>query len=376
MGYLSNNELTKLSDAIINTVGYNPALRTVFLSSINRAFTNLLQVYAANEKIQLDLDLPILNDTLRLTDGSVPFQFWLTKAGQYVQPFPDANKIVQEALAKIENKSIKSIPITNIDSPTAATVNKIIEEKVVQQNDMLTFSFLEAGVKAGSGVARLRVVKYENNVPVQGAGGNVTFSGTGWLLTKELLITNHHVINARQDTEADASDADLKLQAANTSVDFDFNSDNMVPNTVYSKNLEAFNEELDFAIIRLKTPLDKVPSARFPQEILVAANSIPVNIIQHPFGHSKKVAIRNNHIFKTAYPKVFYFTDTEKGSSGSPVFDDSWKIIALHRASQLVEDVSYQGKSTGWVNEGIQLKAIFEWLKTEHALLYAEITTG
>ncbi len=376
MGYLSNNELTKLSDAIINTVGYDPALRTVFLSSINRAFTNLLQVYTANEKIQLDLDLPILNDTIRLTDGSVPFQFWLTKVGQYVQPFADANKIVQEALAKIENKSIKSIPITNNNSPTAATVNKIIEEKVIQQNDMLTFSFLEAGVKAGSGVARLRVVKYQNNLPVQGAGGNVTFSGTGWLLTKELLITNHHVINAREDAEADASDADIRLQGANTSVDFDFNSDNMVPVTVYSKSLEAFNEELDFAILRLKVPLDRVPSARFPQEILVAADSIPVNIIQHPFGHSKKVALRNNHIFKTAYPKVFYFTDTEKGSSGSPVFDDSWKIIALHRASQLVEDVSYQGKSTGWVNEGIQLKAIFEWLKAEHALLYAEITTG
>jgi hypothetical protein len=312
-----------------------------------------------------------------LTDGSIPIQFWLSKAGQYVQPFPEPNKIVQEALAKIENRAIKSLPVTDFRSPTVATVDKILKEKAIHQNDMLTFSFLEGGVRAGNGVARLRVIQYKNSLPVQGAGGNVTFSGTGWLLTKELLITNHHVINARDETESNAGKDDLNLQGAHTSADFDFNADNMQPVTVLTKSLEAFNEELDFAILRLKTPLDRIPAARFPHEIhSVTANPLPVNIIQHPFGHSKKVAIRNNHIFKTDFPRVFYFTDTEKGSSGSPVFDDNWRIIALHRASQLVEDVNYQGKSTGWVNEGIQLKAIYEWLKTEHALLYTEISTG
>lgn len=377
MEYLSIDESVKLSDAIINTVGYDSALRKVLLSGINRGFINLLQVYNANEKIQLDLDLHRLNNTERLTDGSVPFQSWLTKAGQYVQPFPDANKIIQEALAKIENRSIKSHPVANIGSPSLATVNKIIKEKVIHQNDMLSFSFLEGGVRAGNAVARLRVIKYINGSPVQGAGGNVTFSGTGWLLSKELLITNHHVINARDETEPDAAISDLNLQGAYMCADFDFNADNMVPVTVYMKSLEAFNEELDFAILRLKEPLNRIPPARFPHEIPpIAADPLPVNIIQHPFGHAKKVAIRNNHIFKTEYPRVFYFTDTEKGSSGSPVFDDSWRIIALHRASQLVEDVNYQGKSTGWVNEGIQLKAIFEWLKTQHASLYGEITTG
>jgi len=378
MAYLSGDELIDLSNAILDAVGYSDAIRRVFLSEVNKPFKNLLFAAPHNEKAQLDLDLAKLNDTPRLTDGSVPFYAWLARAAQYVQQIPNANKIVQEALAKIEGVAVKTAPVEPIKSPSAAVVGKIIQEKIIQQNDMVSFSFLEAGLQAGNGVIRLKVPRFDNGTPSkQPDGSPMIFSGTGWLLTKQLLITNHHVINARGENEPNASESDFYKQAESTAAEFDFNSDNMIPKTVAVSKLEIADENLDFAILRLKDVMPRIPPARFPQEIFaVPSNPQVVNIIQHPFGHSKKVAFRNNHIFETVFPKVFYFTDTEKGSSGSPVFNDNWQVVALHRASKLVKDVNYQGKSTGWINEGIQLKAIFDFLKANKKDIADEITNG
>jgi endonuclease G len=64
------------------------------------------------------------------------------------------------------------------------------------------------------------------------------------------------------------------------------------------------------------------------------------NIIQHPMGQGKKLAIRGNYFHEL--PKdaldanltqnsLYYGTDTLRGSSGSPVCTDDWYVVALHR---------------------------------------------
>jgi endonuclease G len=378
MTYLTTPERNQLSDAIINTVGYTPAIRKIFLADINSKFRSRLSS-DVNEQTQLDLDLVELNKTERLVDGTIPFQSWLQTAARYLQPYPAEIKIVQEAQAAIEGKSTKAAPIANTAAPSLVAANNIVKEKIIHQNDMVEFSFLEAGFKAGVGVARLLVPRFDNGAPIQGAGGAQSlFGGTGWMLTNQLIITNHHVINARSDNEPDASDGDFNLQGSKTIVEFDYNIDEVDGIRFPSVKLEAADQQLDYAIIRLKEPVkDRMRPARFAQEIFVTENNPqPVNIIQHPFGHAKKIAFRNNHIFESKFPTVRYFTDTEKGSSGSPVFNDKWQVVALHRASQLVENVTYQGKSTGWINEGIQLKAIFDHLSANFKALSIEISNG
>lgn len=374
MGYLSFNDLKKIGEEILRTIGYESDIRKIFLSDIMIAFRTLMS-RSNNERSQLDLDLNKLNDTERLTDGSIPFQSWLSRAEQYVQADPEASEIIQQALALIGTSSLKAAPVQNVAAPSRETMIKIVKEKVIFQNDLLSYSFLEAGVHAGKGIVRLKVPRYENGAAsVLNAGGQTFYSGTGWLLTRALLITNHHVINARNEHEPNAIYTDLELQCEHSSAEFDFNSDNMIPRTLFIEKLEVMNEDLDFAILRLRTAADCIPPGRFPNEVNIGLEGpTVVNIIQHPFGHSKKIAIRNNHIYKTDYPKLFYFTDTEKGSSGSPVFNDRWLVIALHRASKPIKDVSYQGKTTGWVNEGVQLKAIFDWLKTNCKTISDEV---
>jgi V8-like Glu-specific endopeptidase len=374
MTYLSPNELTKLADAILNSIGYSTSIRTIFLKDVNPQFRRLMAIDNL-EMIQLDLDLQRLNDDQKLTDGSVPFYSWLQRALRYVQPFPAAFDLVQHALAAVEGKTIKAPPIINVQPPSQTTVNNIIREKIIHQNDMVSYAWLEAGYKAGISVARLMVPRIENGQVVKRIDGSkLLYSGTGWLITKELLITNQHVINARNDNEPDALPADFALQGEQTIVDFDFNADESEGIAVCSSKTEAADKQLDYAIIRLKKPVDRLIPARLLQQISVSlVEPQPVNIIQHPLGHAKKVAFRNNHIFESVDSRVRYFTDTEKGSSGSPVFNDNWQVIALHRASQLVDNVNYQGKNTGWVNEGVPLIAIFDHLKANFNSLYTEI---
>ena len=68
-----------------------------------------------------------------------------------------------------------------------------------------------------------------------------------------------------------------------------------------------------------------------------------INIIQHPAGRPKEIAFRNNRLVKLVDDDVMtYSTDTDRGSSGSPVLNDQWELVGLHRAS--VEATDDQGR--------------------------------
>jgi len=59
-----------------------------------------------------------------------------------------------------------------------------------------------------------------------------------------------------------------------------------------------------------------------------------VNIIQHPNGEPKQLVLRNNEIVDTPDRFLTYKTDTSPGSSGSPVYNDQWEVVALHHAGK------------------------------------------
>lgn len=86
-----------------------------------------------------------------------------------------------------------------------------------------------------------------------------------------------------------------------------------------------------------------------------------VNIIQHPHGREKQIALYHNVVQFVGSGRVQYLTDTEPGSSGSPVFNSQWEVVALHHAGG---DLPEPG--TGRVvyrNEGIAVGRVLEGLK-------------
>jgi V8-like Glu-specific endopeptidase len=119
---------------------------------------------------------------------------------------------------------------------------------------------------------------------------------------------------------------------------------------------------------------ERPPLVINPAPIELAATSyLPVNIIQHPRGEPKRVAFRNNLVTAADAQLIRYFTDTDFGSSGSPVCGDDWRVVALHRGAKYTSGVSYQGKDTAYVNFGSQIQAIIDDVRTGNPPLHLEI---
>jgi V8-like Glu-specific endopeptidase len=371
MNLLPDPEADNIIDIISTTIGYSSSVRKILLGGINSHFKALMDS-DDNDFFQLSLDVQRLNRTPKLTDGTVPFIYWLEKAARLVKPFPYASEIIQVALSHILQQ-FTSVQPDDVTPPTANDIGNMQLEKVVHQNDMVSYAFLESGFIAGKSVTRAKVPRYDDGVLTTSNGEPSIYLGTGWLLTENLVITNYHVINARDPNQPLAKKSDFLEQAIHTIIEFDYNADNKPGKSFNITGLEAADQTLDYAILRYEST-ERKPLSLLPNVITIPQNNTPaVNIIQHPSGFAKKVALRNNHIYDCVFPRVRYFTDTEGGSSGSPVFNDNWQVIALHRASRLVDNVSYMGKKTAWVNEGTQLSAIFDHLEKNYKSLFIEI---
>jgi endonuclease G len=100
-----------------------------------------------------------------------------------------------------------------------------------------------------------------------------------------------------------------------------------------------------------------------------------VTIIQHPGGGPKQISIRSSRIVslpKKAIPNVnldhfiHYLTDTEPGSSGAPVVNDQWQVIALHhKAVPAPRMRGASDKPAVYIgNEGVRISAIYKMLET------------
>lgn len=208
-------------------------------------------------------------------------------------------------------------------------------------------------------VALIRVPRYEQGQQVTVGGGPWVAKGTAWLLAPDFAITNHHVINARLDSEADPDAADFRLQAERAALWFDLDAPEADGLRVEAKRLVAESKPLDYALLELASPADR-PVPRLAPSIveLDSTSRMAVNIVQHPRGEPKRVAFRNNLVTAADATTIRYFADTDQGSSGSPVCDDRWRVVAIHRGARHVSGVQFQGKDEAFVNFGSQIQAV------------------
>lgn len=374
MNYLNEDLIEQIVDSVGGNLEYDRNLRKIFWSGINPQF-KAMQGVSDQDLIQLQLDLAALNRSGRLADGTIPFEAWLAKAIRHLRIYPQALKVLEEAAEIIRFRDGTEVKVDIVKFPSEIQIEKIELEKTIHQDDMVSFLFLENGYHVGNAVARIKVTRYEGNeVKLLPGKDPCIYLGTGWLLSESLLITNHHVINARSNDEPNANLDEFQRQGASTVAEFDYNTNEQMGINVPVDKLLAYNDKLDYAIFRIPVQANRRPIEVFSEEIILKKdNSIMVNIIQHPLGYAKKVALRNNHIYDASYPRIRYFTDTEAGSSGSPVLNDSWQAIGIHRAHSLVNNVKYLGKETAYINEGTQMGAILADLKDRYDEIWNEI---
>jgi endonuclease G len=213
--------------------------------------------------------------------------------------------------------------------------------------DFLEMVALEKARVAGHAVGRL-------------VSGNDAI-GTCFMISPELLITNHHVIQ-------DATFAKTCEVEFNVEVDARGRSR---PVTRFALAPEKFCEtdrrtHMDFTVLALG---DRISGSRTVANlgfcrITADANKHAlgdfVNIIQHPGGEHKQVVMRENLLVHRGRNVLLYNADTNGGSSGAPVFNDDWRVVALHHFAGTSSTIRLENgvELPDTVNEGIRASRI------------------
>ena len=168
-----------------------------------------------------------------------------------------------------------------------------------------------------------------------------TGQGTGFLVGRDLVITNHHVLASFINKDRQPSELCCRFGYHITAAALP--PQRGVAYTLADDWLVASSpiDELDYAIVRLghAVPTAADVASRPPLKPVTHTfeTGEAVFIIQHPKAAPLKLS--SGGLVKAESRRVFYLANTLKGSSGSPCFDGNWDLIALHRSGEDVANV-------------------------------------
>ena len=86
-----------------------------------------------------------------------------------------------------------------------------------------------------------------------------------------------------------------------------------------------------------------------------------VVIIQHAGGGQKQIALSHNLVAFVSDRRLQYLTDTLEGSSGSPVFDVTWSVVALHFGGGSIREPDTSG--VVFRNQGTLINRVIDGLQ-------------
>jgi V8-like Glu-specific endopeptidase len=245
------------------------------------------------------------------------------------------------------------LPIEETPIPTNA-------EKWVGENTFLNIAFLQRGLDVARAVA-LVVVRNDSEATIK----EHEWSGTGFLVGQRLFLTNHHVLPTN-------SLLPTTIFRFNFQTTFDGRAESTTDYHARPGGIFFTHPDMDCTLIELAgdpgnhwgwLPLDSNAS------VVVGER---VNIIQHPAGLPKRISMQNNFVDFVDHKVIRYQTATDDGSSGSPVFNDSWQLVAVHHGGKIIFNQSHFRA----LNEGIRASALLPILPQHLRDLLGKNATG
>jgi|GEM_PF-642300 len=199
-------------------------------------------------------------------------------------------------------------------------------ERVINQPNFMGAWFFKVGLERCKSVCC-----------IQSRGQRI---GTGWMMGQGLLITNAHVLSSESDARTAVAEFEYEEEP----------NGSMASSVIFELDPEKFFvsspvADLDYAVVAVR-PMSKTGNRsleEFGYLRLIAQTGKALlgewlNIIQHPDGRPKSVAMRDNQFIAMLDKYLHYETDTQPGSSGSPVLNDQWEVVCLHHAGVAKRD--------------------------------------
>lgn len=274
-----------------------------------------------------------------------------------------------------DRKPIENEPPERITTRLAVAESQGLNtlERIIACSDLMPVNYLEKGMDAARAVGRIH--KRDSQL------GNLLDYATGFLISPHLLLTNQHVFGSPD--EARLSEVEFNYQRNKDGVWIGSEFFALQPDTFFFTD-----DQLDFTVVAVAQTARQSgkPLADFgwltlnPQIGKVSPGEY-LTIIQHPSGGDKQIALRENQLLKIDTHTLWYRTDTSPGSSGSPVFNDVWQVVALHHSGVPEKDANgnyltldgkpYEGplheSKIKWIaNEGIRISRIVASLQATY----------
>jgi len=290
----------------------------------------------------------------KLTVGSIPFASAAYNSWHQILHHAKHNRGVEALLALArdefpENEQLRLLAAGQVSAfldggsfawQGPANGRSLLEQAISGKSSLVHVSHLELGLLRARAIAKI----------ARADGG----SGTGFLIEGNRLITNHHVLPSAES--AATSVAIFNYQKTVVGCDEATEALQLDPQQFF-----LTNEADDFTVVG-------VPAAavsrwgKLELKRSSARRGDLVNIIQHPGGGPKQMGLFFDVVAFVGAGRLQYLTDTLPGSSGAPVFDRSWNVVALHHSGGWLVEPGSSEKRVYYRNEGISIDRIVDQL--------------
>jgi endonuclease G len=173
---------------------------------------------------------------------------------------------------------------------------------------------------------------------------------TGFMVGPRLLLTNFHVFDW-----SDIGQESLGNILPHSLLEFDYEEQfngTMLPVKTFSLEpatllLVSRWDNLDYVLVAVQqqskdnaVSIDSFGYNRLAGDQGKITKGEPVFIIQHVNGQPKQIVLQNNRLVDRdeVLPYLTYTADTDGGSSGGPVYNRQWEVVALHHSVEIARD--------------------------------------
>ena len=193
---------------------------------------------------------------------------------------------------------------------------RIEMERILGANDLVGVAYLDLARAAAQAVGR---------VVLRDRRGRTVGFGTGWLCSPRTILTNHHVLE-------DAASAQFSVIEFNYELRPDGSLSTPLTLPLDPDTLFLTSQALDYSLVAVRGDTSAFGWLPLYASVDKTVLGEALSIVQHPGGEPKQVALRENRLVDLLPDFLHYETDTAPGSSGSPVFNDAWEVVALHHS--------------------------------------------